>query len=132
MPNGQFGTRSTGGKDHASARYIYTNLNKVTRSIFPEPDDHLYNYLEDDGQMVEPEFYLPIIPMALVNGSDGIGTGWSSNVPCFNPRELVQALKDKLGGKEFENLVPWFKGYKGSIERNDKNGYNVEGLYEEI
>ncbi len=44
-----FGTRMRGGKDHASARYIYTSLNKVTRYIFPEADDHILNYLEDDG-----------------------------------------------------------------------------------
>lgn len=81
MPIGQFGTRNLGGKDSASARYIHTNLNPITRYIFPEPDDHVLKYVEDDGQMVEPEWYLPILPMILVNGGDGIGTGWSSNVP---------------------------------------------------
>ena len=43
--------------------------------MFPEPDDHLYNYLDDDGVTVEPEWYLPIIPLVLVNGAEGIGTG---------------------------------------------------------
>jgi len=57
--------------------------------LFPEPDDHLYKYLEDEGQMVEPEFYLPIIPMVLVNGSQGIGTGWSTTIPSYNPREII-------------------------------------------
>lgn len=54
MPNGQFGSRNAGGKDHASARYIFTCLNKVTRYIYPEADDHVLNYIEDDGQLVEP------------------------------------------------------------------------------
>ncbi len=52
MPNGQFGSRNMGGKDHASARYIFTNLNKVSRMIYPEADDHTLNYVEDDGQLV--------------------------------------------------------------------------------
>ena len=86
MPNGQFGSRNAGGKDHASARYIFTCLNKVTRYIYPEHDDHTLNYVEDDGQLVEPEFYMPIIPMGLVNGCQGIGTGWSTTVPNFNPK----------------------------------------------
>jgi DNA topoisomerase-2 len=86
MPNGQFGSRNLGGKDHASARYIFTNLSKVARCLFPEPDDHSLTYVEDDGQMVEPEYYMPIIPMILVNGCQGIGTGWSTFIPNFNPR----------------------------------------------
>lgn len=52
MPNGQFGSRNLGGKDHASARYIFTNLNRVARLLFPEPDDHSLTYVEDDGQIV--------------------------------------------------------------------------------
>ena len=52
MPNGQFGSRNQGGKDHASARYIFTDLSKVCRRIYPEPDDHTLTYVEDDGQMV--------------------------------------------------------------------------------
>jgi DNA topoisomerase-2 len=69
-----------GGKESASARYIYTQLNKITRAIFHEDDDHVVKYLEDDGQMVEPSWYIPILPMVLVNGAEGIGTGWSTNV----------------------------------------------------
>ena len=63
VPEGQFGTRHHGGKDHASARYIFTKLSKVSRAIFPQDDDHLYKYVIDDGQEAEPEYYLPIIPM---------------------------------------------------------------------
>lgn len=90
MPNGQFGSRANGGKDHASARYLFTNLSKITRYIFPEDDDHIVRYLDDDNQKVEPKYYLPIIPMVLVNGSEGIGTGWSTDIPCYNPREIAQ------------------------------------------
>lgn len=87
-----------GGKDHASARYIYTMLNPITWYIFWEEDDEIVNYLNDDGDFVEPDYYLPIIPMVLVNGSEGIGTGWSSFIPNYNPREIVQNLLWKLDG----------------------------------
>ena len=77
VPKGQFGSRLLGGKDSASERYIFTNLNPITRFIFSEFDDHILDYINDDGDFVEPIYYVPIIPMILVNGTKGIGTGFS-------------------------------------------------------
>lgn len=81
MPNGQFGTRVMGGKDAASARYIFTQLSPAARHIFNENDDAVLDFLEEEGQSIEPEYYLPILPMVLVNGAEGIGTGWSTSIP---------------------------------------------------
>jgi DNA topoisomerase-2 len=75
MPNGQYGTRDTGGKDHASARYIFTEPSPLSRTVFHPADDSLLNFLKDDNQWIEPEWYLPVLPIVLVNGADGIGTG---------------------------------------------------------
>ncbi len=75
MPNGQFGTRDQGGKDHASARYIFTEPSLMARTLFHPGDDPLLNYLKDDTLDIEPEWYMPVIPMILVNGAEGIGTG---------------------------------------------------------
>ena len=83
QPLGQFGTRLQGGKDAASPRYIFTNLSSLARTIFHPADDPLLNYLNDDGQSIEPEWYIPVIPMLLVNGGDGIGTGWSTGIPNY-------------------------------------------------
>ena len=77
MPNGQYGTRDCGGKDHASARYIFTELSPITRNIFHISDDPLLAYQKDDGIQVEPEWFMPVIPLVLVNGAEGIGTGES-------------------------------------------------------
>ena len=86
MPIGQFGTRLAGGKDHASPRYIFTQMSPLTRLIFNANDDPLLKYLNEDNQRIEPEWYMPIIPMVLVNGADGIGTGWMTKIPNYNPR----------------------------------------------
>ena len=132
MPIGQFGTRNLGGKDCASARYIYTSLNKVTRHIFNSNDFPLMNYIVEEGQKIEPNYYLPIIPMILVNGTEGIGTGWSTNVPCFNPREIIQNLKNKLNGGNFTKMHPWYKGFTGDIIEDSKKGngsYIINGKY---
>ena len=131
MPNGQFGTRNKGGKDSASPRYIFTELNKVTRHLFNQNDSPLMDYIFEEGQKIEPNWYLPIIPMILVNGCEGIGTGWRSQLPCFNPHEIVKSLKSKLKGNGFLKLEPWYKGFQGEIKENTENkgNYIVTGKY---
>ena len=134
-PNGQFGTRLHGGDDSASERYIFTQLNPITRSIFPEADDAVLTYLDDDGTLVEPEFYAPIIPFALVNGISGIGTGFSCNIPAFSPMQLVDYLKLKLKGKnvaEAGEFTPYYEGFKGTVTKMDTNKYLTKGVYEKI
>ena len=117
MPEGQFGTRLEGGKDNAAPRYIYTYLSAITKKIYKDDDKPLLKYLQDDGQMVEPEYYIPIIPMVLVNGSEGIGTGWSSKCPQFNPLDIINAIRCKLSNKPIPELTPWYRGFKGSITK---------------
>lgn len=117
MPEGQFGTRLEGGKDHAATRYIFTYLSAITKKIYKDDDKPLLKFLQDDGQTVEPEYYLPIIPMVLVNGSDGIGTGWSSKCPQFNPVDIINAIRCKLNNKPIPELTPWYRGFKGTINK---------------
>ena len=114
-PAGQFGTRLLGGKDAASPRYIFTKLPTLTRLIFHPDDDGLLEYLEDDGQSIEPKFYVPVLPLVLINGADGIGTGWSSNVPNYNPRDVVSNLKKLMEGEAIEAMTPWYRGFNGTI-----------------
>lgn len=89
QPNGQFGTRMMGGKEAASPRYIFTNLTELSRVLFNENDDPLLEYIEEEGQKIEPKYYVPIIPLVLVNGAEGIGTGWSTFIPCYSPSTIV-------------------------------------------
>merc|ERR1712100_361241 len=130
-PAGQFGTRLMGGKDSASPRYIFTRLSEITRTIFPESDDHLLEYLDDDGQSIEPKWYMPILPMVLVNGAEGIGTGWSTTIPNYNPIDIINNIRKLLKGEEPEGMHPWYNGFTGDIEVSGKS-YSVSGVYEEV
>ena len=133
MPNGQFGTRLQGGKDSASERYIFTQLNKITRSIFPTADDNILNYLNDDGLTVEPIYYAPIIPMVLVNGSKGIGTGFSTDIMCYNPLLIIDYLKNKLLSIEDDiEFIPYYEGFKGEIKKITDDKFLIKGIYEKI
>ena len=132
-PNGQFGTRLQGGDDSASERYIFTQLNTLTRRLFPEADDGVLNYLNDDGTTVEPEYYVPILPFVLLNGISGIGTGFSSSIPSFHPKQIVQYLKNKLSGGESADggvgFIPYYEGFKGTITRVSENKFQIRGKY---
>lgn len=76
-PSGQFGTRETGGKDAAAPRYLFTTTKPITRAVYHPADDRLLKYLKDDDTPIEPEWYMPVLPMVLINGAEGIGTGES-------------------------------------------------------
>ena len=131
-PVGQFGTRLQGGKDAASARYIFTNLTKLARTVFHPHDDPILKYLNDDGQSIEPEWYLPVVPMLLVNGGEGIGTGWSTAIPNYNPRDLVANLERLMDGKEMEPMHPWYRGFTGAIEQESANRYRISGTITQV
>lgn len=128
-PNGQFGTRIMGGSDAASCRYIHTELNKICNSIFPQEDMPLLDYVEDDGLFVEPNYYVPILPMVLVNGMTGIGTGFSTNIPKFNPEDICENIKNIIQDKEFMDMEPWFKDFTGSIVKTGDKTYMSKGKY---
>jgi DNA topoisomerase-2 len=132
LPNGQFGTRDQGGKDHASARYIFTEPAPVARAIFHPDDDPLLNYLKDDNDPIEPEYYLPVLPTVLVNGAEGIGTGWSTNIPCYNPEDIIANLRLLMDGKEQVPMLPWWRGFKGTIKKVAEHKYDVTGVVKKI
>jgi len=134
FPSGQFGSRIKGGQDASSPRYIFTRLEKITRILFPEQDDNILKYLNDDGTPVEPQFYVPIIPMVLVNGSKGIGTGFSTEIMCYNPVQIITYIKNKLQNiVNYSNeFLPYYEGFTGSITKLSDNKFLFKGTYERI
>ena len=129
-PNGQFGTRLKNGKDSASPRYIWTELEKLATMIYNSIDDPVLNNQDEDGLPIEPEYYVPIIPMILVNGTQGIGTGFSTKIPPYNPKDIIHNLKLKIKGKEMEEMNPWWQGFEGTVAKVDDYNYEIYGSYQ--
>jgi DNA topoisomerase-2 len=140
VPAGQFGTRLQGGKDSASPRYIHTHLQPCIKDLVPSADFPVLTYRDDDGLPVEPDWYAPILPMLLVNGSRGIGTGYSTSIPSYNPRQLRSMLTAWLSGVKDaldETLTPYFQGFKGKVAADgtttgvyvaEKDGFRITEL----
>jgi len=136
--DGQFGSRLSNGADAAQARYIFTRLDTITRKIFREDDDVLLERVIDDGDIVEPKFYVPIIPMILVNGCLGIGTGWATSIPMYNPLDVINcvrewieeppSIQDGILFSGISNITPWYRGFKGKIEDDGAGKFTTYGV----
>jgi DNA topoisomerase-2 len=144
VPAGQFGTRLHGGSDAASARYIFTRLSPLALSLFNKNDEPLLTYLNEDGMSIEPEWYCPIIPTVLVNGANGVGTGYSTDIPAYNPltlsnnmRYYIRQERQRQGQPDkypnilkLEELIPWYKNFSGDIKilENDRTRGVINGV----
>jgi DNA topoisomerase-2 len=117
LPKGQFGSRLKGGEDAASARYIFTKLNDVASYIINKDDNEILTYQNDDGFPIEPVYYVPIIPMILVNGGSGIGSAYATNIPSFNPIEIITYLQNKIKGKKNIELTLYYKDFREYLDK---------------
>jgi DNA topoisomerase-2 len=106
-PIGQFGTRYMNGKDSASPRYIFTNLNPLTRYLFNEADDHVVEYLEEENMAIEPVYYVPILPLVLINGCEGIGTGWSTVVYPHKMEDVIKVIRKRMKNEPYRIMIGW-------------------------
>lgn len=133
-PNGQFGTRINGGKDAGASRYIHTLLENITGYIYKKEDEIVLDYNDDDGMEIEPQYYVPIIPMILINGAIGIGTGFSTTIPEYNPKDIINYLLSKIAPDKYKfdkQLIPWYKGFNGTIEWKD-NKWISRGVWKRL
>lgn len=118
-PEGQFGSRLS--PEPSAGRYIFTHFTQDFRKVFKKEDDIILNFLEDDGTKIEPDHYLPIIPTVLVNGSRGMGTGFACNILGYNPHDIQKYILNVLKGKKQNvSLIPWYRDYKGLIDKTDE------------
>ena len=132
VPAGSFGTRLQGGKDAASSRYIHTHLQPITKLIFDNRDNSILNYLEEDGYTIEPDKFRPVLPMALINGTEGIGTGWSTFIPKYNPKDIIRVIENKLNSKRSNKIHPHYNGFRGDIIEDEKGNYVTYGKFDKI
>lgn len=127
-PNGNFGSRLQMGKDAASSRYIFTQISEITPYIFRQEDECILNYLDDDGKKIEPEHYLPITPIVLTNGGEGIGTGFSTKILCYNPINVNSNMRNMIKGLKLKEMTPWFRGFKGTVTKVDNFTFETRGV----
>ena len=129
FPSGNYGSRALKGIDAAQPRYIFTRLTEIAKEIYNPNDLPLMNYLKEENRQIEPFWYLPVIPMLLVNGSEGIGTGYSTTIPSYNPLDIIQNLRAKLKGEPMIEMAPWYRGFGGKIKKLSNQKYIVLGRY---
>lgn len=130
-PSGQFGSRLSNGRDASDARYIYTKLSPITKYLYRAVDNKILRYeTDDEGKQIEPKYYAPIIAMVLINGCDGIGTGYSTTILKYHPLEVIDAHNVILKGGEIAELTPWYRNFRGTIVKTGEGSYMSVGLYE--
>lgn len=130
-PSGNFGSRRLGGADAASPRYTYTRLTPFARKLFHPADDALLEGQVDEGKSIEPVNYVPILPMLLLNGADGIGTGWSTSIPNYRPEDIIENLKLRMASDSKESMLPmkpWFRGFKGAVDQLENDRWKFSGI----
>jgi len=132
FPDGNFGSRLLAGKDAASPRYIFTRLSDITTKIFDKKDSNTLTYLQDDGLNIEPEWFIPILPMVLVNGCEGIGTGYSTYIPPYNPKDIIANLLRILDDLEPLPMTPYFRNFNGILESIENGSYITKGKWERV
>jgi DNA topoisomerase-2 len=131
-PIGGFGSRQN-NSDAASPRYIFTKTSELAKLLFNEYDMKLLKYNESDGYQIEPEWFIPVLPVILINGTVGIGSGFSTNVLKYNVNDIADYYISKMNKQPLvENIDPWYRGFKGKIIRETKNKYRSEGVFEII
>lgn len=128
-PEGRFGSHYENGKDASQTRYLHTRPMPLLKYVYDKRDKPILRYLQDEGKTIEPDTYYPIIPMVLVNGTSGIGTGWSTFIACHNPLDIINWIKLKISGVPDEKLpevLPWYRGYQGEIKVIDRRNKKKE------
>jgi DNA gyrase/topoisomerase IV subunit B len=125
-------SRLLGGKDAASPRYIFTKLSDITPLIYDKRDSALLKYLNDDGIEIEPEWFMPVLPMVLVNGCEGIGTGYSTYIPPYDPKDIIANLLRVLDEKDPLPMKPYFKNFNGVVEETEPGSYITRGKWERL
>jgi DNA topoisomerase-2 len=130
-PNGMFGSRHDVRTEHSAERYIFTERHSIAQALFPYADADVLQYNEDDGHTVEPTFFVPIVPFVLINGTEGIGTGWKSNVPAFAPSDVIANVYKLVADPRaaLTDMVPSYTGFKGGVTLDEKGDWVFTGTY---
>jgi DNA topoisomerase-2 len=78
---------------------------------------------------IEPKFYVPILPLILINGCEGIGTGWSTTVLPHKVKDVIEMMKERIK-RNYKHINIGWEGYEGEVIFDKKGSYIVKGRYE--
>ena len=127
-PKGQFGTRDKNGTDGSQARYLYIQMDELFPKIYEKEVVNLVDKNREEGHQVEPLWMAGYLPMGIINGSVGIGTGWSNNILAHRPSDILKIQKNWCKDKKTKNdILPWYKGFTGTIKRGKRG--DLEALF---
>ena len=136
---GNYGTRVKNGADSADPRYVFMCKSPLTDFLFRKEDDVLLEYLVGDGESIEPKYYYPILPMTIINGEEGIGTGFSSKCPPHNPLDVLAWVRawicnhypegeEVADSFEYPVMIPWYRGFTGTVKAVKPGKFQTEGV----
>lgn len=129
--SGGFGTRI---RPVCSAnRYTRVSLSEITKHLFLDADNRILEQQFFEGDYIEPKYFMPIFPVLFLNGSTGMSTAYAHNIFPRDPNEVISYIKKKLAGTERPRLelAPWFRGFNGSVRKNEESGfYECVGVIE--
>ena len=134
--HGAFGTRQV--PEPSAPRYIYIELSKNTYNIFADNDTLVYD--EQDKTNLDPLYYLPVIPLLLLNGSKGIAVGFSTNILPYSVSDIKKIMEYYYKSnihqayKLIDDLLPTFPNFNGEVYRDEENPnkYHITGIVEKI
>lgn len=125
-------SRLQNGKDAASPRYIFTQMSDITKKIFKEVDNNILTYQKEEEMVIEPEHYIPTIPMILVNGTQGIGTGFSTFIPPYDVKDIIVNMKNYINKKPLQEMKPFYKNFKGDIVNSGQGSFTIYGTFKKL
>ena len=132
--DGQFGSRHASRDVFTSPRYLSTGLTPITNKLFRPEDDAILTYrVEDGSQQVEPTCFAPVVPIDLLNGCSGVGTGWRTEIPAFYPTEVIGVFRARVRDDPAWHdaavaMLPWYDGFTGTVQRT-ATAWKTTGLY---
>lgn len=137
-PIGQFG--SILSSESSSHRYIFTKPSSNLRNIIKNDDDCILEHRYEDGDKAEPLNFYPVIPMWLINGAVGIGTGHSVKILPRDPQKVSNLIKKLTNGNKpqqktiDETLIPTFCGWTGKVIPSEEvqGRYEIHGILEKV
>ena len=128
--DGQFG--SLRSPQPGAARYIGTKLSENFRLIYKDFD--LLDYKEEEGESIEPKYFLPIIPTVLLNGSSGIAVGFASNVLNRDIKSIIDSCVRVIEGKKLSSIKPSLNEFTGEFIQDKENSkrWIIRGRFQKV